>query len=393
VGLTSPALPFLLAGLVLGLLLAIVLGWRKLARPGLRPVLLRAGSLLTLQVCVLSLIFVTVNRSGEFYSSWSDLLGSDASQGSVVASAAVRASAVRPVVVLSHEPVRTPGTRASGGTLDTVRFTGQLSGLAVTGHVYLPPGYASAGSPARYPLIVVITDHLGDASSPYSASRLAENAARLIKARRLEPVLIAMLPAALSASDQGCLNVPAEPATAGAPSRPAVQASTFYTSDLPGMLESAFRAGTSAGGRALLGDESGGYCALQLSLASSWVFPVAVAPAGPYQQPPGTGENAGSPQLALQENLPWVLRSEPMQRVWFLLTGTTPGGGQASPFLRLARPPMQVATATLDSGSWPLNGVLTWIGAAIRPGREAAWPGAPAGSRSHAGHTPDGTVR
>jgi enterochelin esterase-like enzyme len=366
VGLTSPALPFLLAGLVAGLLLAIVLGWRKLARPGWRAILVRSASLLALQACVLSLIFVTVNRSGEFYSSWSDLLGSDTGRGSVIASAAVRATAVRPVVVTSHELVKVPGSRARGGTLDTVSFTGQLSGLGVTGRVYLPAGYASAGSPARYPVIVAISDSLDDSSSPYSALRLAENAAALIAAGRLEPVVIAMLPADLSAADQGCLNVPAEPASAHSPALPAVQASTFFTSDLPGLLKSAFRAGSAASGWALLGDSSGGYCALQLSLASSWVFPVAVAPAGNYEHPPGTGENAGSPQLALQENLPWLLRSQPMQRISILLTRTS-GAGQASPLASLARPPMQVATAALDSGSWPLNGVLTWMGAAIRP--------------------------
>jgi Putative esterase len=188
-------------------------------------------------------------------------------------------------------------------------------------------------------------------------------------------VVIAMLPASLSAFDQGCLNVPAEPATASSAARPAVQAAAFYAQDLPGMLASGFRAERAAAHWALLGDSSGGYCALQLALSNSWVFSVAAVPDGAYSQPPGASENAASPQFKQQQDLLWLLRSQPMQRISVLFTGSGPGsgGGQAAPWLSLARRPMRVAQTALGSGSWPLDGVLTWIGHAI--GRDAPFAG------------------
>jgi enterochelin esterase-like enzyme len=381
VGLTSLALSLLLVGLSLGLLVAIIVGWRRLAGSGLRPVALRTVSLIALQACVLSLIFVLVNRSGEFYSSWSDLLGADTGQGSVVASASVSSALVRPVVITSRLPVRVPGSRVSGGSLDTVRFAGQLSGLTVTGHVFLPAGYGLARSATRYPVIVAISGGPGGTSSPYSAKRLADNAAALIAAGKLRPVIIAMLPAALSAADQGCLNVPAEPATASSAARPAVPAATFFAQDLPGMLKTAFRAGSAAGSWALLGDSTGGYCALQLALDDSWVFSVAVAPGGDYTRPPGSNENAGSPQLSQQEDLLYVLRSQPMQSVSVLLTGSGAADGQAASFVSQVHRPMRVSIAALDAGSWPLAGVLTWIGTALRPGTAGA-SDRPAGGRA-----------
>ena len=379
--LTSPALAILLAVISTGGLLAIVLGWRRLAGHGLRSVMLRVVSLVTLQACMLSLLFVTVNRAAEFYSSWSDLLGSDTAQGSVLASANVGKAAVRPAVVLSRTPVRVPGSAANGGTLDTVRFAGPLSGVTVTGRVYLPAGFGSAAQPARYPVIVVIAGSLADPGSPYDSSRLAANAAALIAARRLPPVVIAMLPTAITPADQGCLNVPAEPAGAGHAAQPAVQAATFYSQDLPAVLETQFRVRSTARSWALLGDSSGGYCALQLALSYSWVFTTAAAPQGAYARPPGPAEDGGSSLIARQEDLPWLLRSQPMQRISVLLTST--GSSEVSPVQALARRPMRVTTTTLDAGSTPLSGVLTWLGAAIGPARQ----GHPVASRGPAaGH-------
>src|ERR1700684_4452159 len=95
VGLTSPVLAILLAVLCCAQLIAVLTGWRKLAGPGRRNLALRAISLITLQAVVLGLTFVVCNRSGEFYSSWSDLVGSDNGQATVVTSAAGRSVTVR----------------------------------------------------------------------------------------------------------------------------------------------------------------------------------------------------------------------------------------------------------------------------------------------------------
>jgi enterochelin esterase-like enzyme len=367
VGLTSPALSYLLAIVATGLLLGVIAGWRRLAGPGLRAVALRAGTLVALQVVVLALIFVIVNRAGVFYSSWSDLFGSDTATAAVTTSSGTGDVHIRPVAVISQSAVKVPGDKAAGGTLQTVRLDGQLSGLSVLGYVFLPAGYRSTGPAGHYPVVVVISDDLDTASSPYDAVRLAEQAATLIAARQLDPMLLVMLPASLSPTDEACLNEPPHAAASGVAASPAVLAGTFFTEDLPTIMETRYAASDSAVNWGLLGDASGGYCALQLALSNSWVFSAAVAPDGSSTAPPGSPGVALSPQLKQQDNLLWLLRNQPMQPVSVLLTGSslTSGAGQAEPFAALAQRPMRVTTMALSGGSSPLSSVLTWIGAAV----------------------------
>jgi hypothetical protein len=368
VGLTSPALSYVLGAVAIVLLVAILAGWRWMSKPGVRSIALRVVSIVLLQASVLAFIFVAVNRSAEFYSSWSDLFGSDTTAGAVVAPAKVTSAKVASVAETARIVLHIPGQSAPAGSLQSVSLSGKLSGLTVAGHVFVPAGYPASGGTAGYPVIVVLSNQLNSPKSPYGAVRLAEDMARQIAARQLPPLVMVMLPASLSKSGDGCLNVPAEPAAGGAP----VQAATFFSQDLPGLMASGYRARTPPGGWALLADGSGGYCALQLAVANSWVYSVAVAPVGNFTNPPGWAATAGSAQLADQDNLLWLMRNQPMQRVDVLLT--SPATGQATgtdeALLTLARPPMHVSTTLLNAGTWPLAGVLTWIGKAL--GQHAA---------------------
>jgi enterochelin esterase-like enzyme len=367
VGLTSPALSYLLALLALGLLLAIIVCWQRMAARTLRSVALRTVSLVVLQVFVLASIFVAVNRTGEFYSSWSDLLGLDKGSALVIASTNVDAARIKPVVVIGRTPVTVPGSNSAGGVLETVTFNGQISGVTARGNVFLPAGYRSGSPVGHYPVIVDISDEVASRSSPYGAVRLARSAAYQIAAKQLEPVIIVMLPAALSSSDQGCLNMPAQTAANGVTPKPAVMAATFFAQDLPSIMESEYAASNKTANWGLLADSSGGYCALQLALTNSWVFSAAVVPDGSYTQPPGPVATSGSPEFQQQDNLIWLLQNQPMQPVSVLFArGSGRGAGSAAQFVAAAHRPMRVATTTLDAGSWPLASVLNWIGAAIR---------------------------
>ena len=375
-GLTSPDLSYLLAALAAGLLVTIVICWRRLAGLTVAAVVLRFASLLTLQAIVLALIFVTVNRTGGFYSSWADLFGADKGSAAVVASTSgLGASTGKPkpagppLTVTATAPVHVAGAKAAAGTLESVRFRGRLSGLTVSGRVFLPAGYRSGRRRHRYPVIVAISGELTSRTSPYGALRLAQNAARLIALRQLPPVIVVMLPAGLADRDESCLDVPAANPLAAGPASRAVLGTTFYAQDLPATLERFYQASASPARWALLADRSGGYCALQLALNRSWVFSTAVLPDGGYTVPPGSTNTGRSPQLAQQDNLQWVLQNQPMPAVSLLFTGSGSGSGAsaAQPFVRLARHPMTVATAVLGGGSWPLSYVLTWIGDAIGP--------------------------
>jgi hypothetical protein len=363
VGLTSPALALLLGVTVAVLLAVILLGWGRLAGRGARRVALRAAVLCALQASVLSLVFVLVNNSLVFYSSWADLVGSDTGGGTVRAAAGGNSGTADPVVVLGTSAVTVPGVPRAGGRLERVEIHGALSGLAVPGRLFLPAGY---GQGQRYPVIVVITDQVSNDSSPYGARRLAGAAAAQIAVGRLRPVILLFVAAGLSQSDQGCLDQPG-----------GIQAQTFFAQDVPRVLQTAVGASTSASQWALLGDQSGGYCSLQLALDDSTVFSVAVAPRGSYTGPPGSSTAGGSPQLRRQDNLMWQLRHLPPQplSVLFAGPGDAAGLGQAAGLAALARPPMRAASAGLGSGRWPLAPVLDWIGAALAaPAALAAAP-------------------
>jgi len=366
VGLTSPALVALLGVTTALLLGAILWWWPRLAARGPRPVLLRIAVLTALQLSVLSLIFVVINNSAEFYASWSELFGTPSGGAGVITGERAPGGrdedpAPAPVTVIASSAVAAPGSPAggppaTGGELQTVTFHGALSGLSVPGFVYLPPGYAAAAP--RLPVAVVISGQLNVAGQPYSAGRLAATAARQIAARKAEPLILVMLPARIGPG-QGCLDVPG-----------GTQAWTFVTQDLPQAVAAGYRAQAPATRRwALLADSVGGYCALQLAMTSSETFAAAALPPGDYTAPPGPAEFGGSPQIRTQDNLTWLLRRQPMQPISVLFTGP----GSAQPFLSQARPPMHVGQAGLDAGRWALATVIDWVGGVLRQ---------PSGSRS-----------
>ena len=348
-GLTSPDLVWLLTGTVVVLLGGMLWGWPRLARPGWRTVALRIIALCALQASMVSLIFVVVNRANDFYSSWTDLFGRYTGGGSLVVLQHGAAHPNASISVLALTPVVLPG-RKRGGTLQSVRFHGQLTGLTVSGHIYLPLGYARASRAGeQYPVIVVISSAQASASSPYDASRLAASAATQIAEGHLRPVILVELPPG-PGLDQSCLNVPG-----------GVQGAAFFAQDLPAAMESGYRIRTQRNSWALLGDSSGGYCALQLAMTNASRYSAAAVPAGNYQAPPGPAPWGNSPQLRTQDSLLWLLQHQPMQPISVLFTGL----GQAQPLLSLIRTPMHAARSQVAAGPAPAAPVLDWLGAAL----------------------------
>jgi enterochelin esterase-like enzyme len=352
VGLTSPALVALLVVTTGALLIGTLWWWPRLARRTAMAVALRAAAVCALQLSVLALIFVIVNRSAEFYSSWSDLFGTDTGRAAIIAVHYAPGRAEAPVTVTGSSAVAVPGKpHAPRGRLQSVRIHGTLSGITARGFVFEPARRYRAGRsrPAsQLPVIVVISDEVGIKGAEYGAEQLATTAAMQMAAGRLQPALIVMLPARFGPGNQGCLNVPG-----------GVQVATFFAQDLPRAIDSRYR--VAAPRRwASLGDSSGGYCALQLAMTNSQTYSAAALPPGSYTSPPGAGSGlfGGSPQIRTEDNLAWLLQHQPMQPISVLFTGR----GQAQPFRSLARRPMHVVSANLASGRWPLAPVFDWIG-------------------------------
>jgi hypothetical protein len=367
VGLTSGAFALVLALAVAAGLAGVLLGWRWLGRPGTRRVAARAVSLCVLQLGVVALVLVLVNRSVVFYSSWSDLAGSERSGAAVRVAHEGRSRPADRVQLLDESAVMVPGVPGAAGRLAAVRIHGELSGLTVEGQLYLPPGHGP------YPVIIAITDQPAAGGSPYAAQNLAAAAAAQIAAGRLRPVILLILPAGPAQAlprragsgpgnggrpgsgpaGPGCLDVPG-----------GVQGQTFLTQDIPRVLQSRYHA-AAAGTWALLGDRSGGYCSLELALSDSATFAAAAVPRGRYDSPPAM-QAGGSPQIRDQESLLWQLRNQPAQPVSVLFAGpgASTGLGRDARLAALARPPMRVRSAGLASSRFPLAPVLDWLGAA-----------------------------
>lgn len=385
-----------------GLVVLTLLTWRRAAQPGARHVLARIGLLLASNVAVTSLIFLAVNRVFGFYASWAELLGTSTATGVVQAAPGQTASPPagggtagsqsgppgplqggtpqldgRPgpeagsVRVLSTQRLATAEGQQGAGELQSVRIYGERSGLSAHGYVYLPPQYPGAGH--QLAVVVVISDHVagsatanGTAGGPAGpAGNLALAAYREVAAGRAAPAVYVMLPATIAPRDQACLDVPGGP-----------QAGMFFSQDLPAVLRAAYRVPSGPAGWGLLGDSSGGYCAVRLAMTSSDRFAVAAAPAAGYQVPPGVPERpggtdgtaaprdgsaarqprrtpvpwlfGGSPLLQDEANLLWRLRMRPPQPVTVVFTGANSGDlGQARAFVSAVRPPMKAGTVTL----------------------------------------------
>jgi Putative esterase len=413
VGLTSVTLVVVLGLAVAAALAGVLLGWRRLGRPGTRRVAARAVALAAVQLGILALVFVLVNRSLVFYSSWSDLAGSDSAGAAVRPPQPGRASAADTVRLLGESAVTVPGVPGAAGNLAAVQIHGELSGLTVQGQLYLPPGSgapagtaqpAAPGHPARagdrplagpgqlvssrpreYPVIIAFTGQPAAGTSAYAAQNLAAAAAAQIAAGRLEPVILLMLPAGpagplppgtgpgpgnagrpgSAAAGPGCLDVPG-----------GIQGQTFLTQDLPQVLAGYHAA--APGTWAVLGDRAGGYCSLELALSDPADFAAAAVPRGRYGSPPAA-QAGGSPQIRDQENLLWQLRHQPAPPVSVLFAGpgASAGLGRDARFAALARPPMRVTSAGLARGAFPLAPVLDWLGASLRPAPAAAGPAEP----------------
>ncbi len=355
-GLRSQSLLVLLAVVTAGLLAATLWWWPALARRGARPVLLRIAAVGALQLSVLGLIFVWVNRSQEFYASWSDLLGTSTVSGHIRATgagAATGSAAARPgraAVPLTTSRARGTARPARGKQaavqLQAVRFAGPVSGISASGYVFLPPGYSPTGP--RLPVLLLLSSELRNPSASYGAQRVAATAAAMMNSRRLPKLIIVMLPPGVAGrSDPGCLDVPGGP-----------QATTFFTQDVPQAVEGTLRASTLAAHWGVLAGPGSGYCALQLATSAASPFSVAVAPDGGYVTPPGSP--AATSWLTRQDSIAWRLQHWPAPPLQVLVTGIAGPGGIAA----LARLPLQVTLAG-TAGPQPLAPVLTWAGRAV----------------------------
>jgi enterochelin esterase-like enzyme len=315
-GLTSKKVLLLAVVLAAALFGLTVWLWPRLGRRGVVPVLGRVGILLGTQLAMLAALGLWTNYSFGFYASWADLFGQDTAPGVVVDHGDGSPTAVR---LLSSLDVAGPGggVPSVGGQIQKVVVSGRVSGITSTAYVYLPPEYFREPD-RRFPAALVLTGYPGTAEALYKKMHYPQVAARQVRAGQAQPVVLVMLrPTVVPPRDTECVNVPHGP-----------QTETFFATDLRAAISARYRVGTAAANWGVIGDSTGGYCALKMALQDPRAFSAAVGLSADYAAPEDstTGDLFGGSKAVRQQNdLVWRLRNLPQPRVNLLVTSSRKG--------------------------------------------------------------------
>ncbi|MFF3003510.1 alpha/beta hydrolase [Kitasatospora sp. NPDC057940] len=390
-GLTSHKLLALAALFAVGAVLGTLWVWPRLAVRSWPAVFLRLGTIAVTQFALLATLGLAVNDDFVFYSSWSDLFGRDRGAGVIQ----VGGSSVSPSVVPAGSPTGTPSgtpggtptevpagvqvlgtaeiTGADGadrdpatiGRLDRVRLPGGTTGLSTDGYVYLPPQYFRPGAETRhFPAALVMTGFPGDAANLVTKLRYPAYELDLLRRGAMKPtVLVLVRPSPSMPRDSECEDVPNGP-----------QAQRYFTTDVPADLRASYRVLDGTGSLGVIGDSTGGYCAVKLGMVHPETFPVAVSLSGYFKaaEDVTTGDLFGGSQQRRDEaDLNWRLAHLPMPALAVLLADSKEDGhgyADSVAFAAAARPPLVVAQATVETGghnftTWTrlLPPSLTWL--------------------------------
>ncbi|GAA1118449.1 MULTISPECIES: alpha/beta hydrolase [Kitasatospora] len=359
-GLTSSTVLAIATALAVLLLAATVLWWPRLARTTWTAVLGRIAALLTTQLAVLCAIGLVANNYFAFYSSWDDLLGTgDTGPVSVQASVEGRPAAAVPVVkaqLLGKEPVEGgSGGPERTGEIQSVRITGSHSGLSTDAYVYLPPQYFQpADAQKRFPAAVVMTGFPGDAKNLITRLNYPSAALQLMQSGKMQPtVLVLMRPSPAMPADTECEDIPG-----------GAQSETYFTKDVPRVVAESYRVAAEPAAWGVVGNSTGGYCALKMAMRHPEVFPTAVSLSGYYKaaEDATTGDLfKGSQQRRNEADLMWRLNNLPQPKVSVLLAGPQAGDGTYKPgteaFQKAVKAPMTANTAWVPQGG---HNFRTW---------------------------------
>jgi enterochelin esterase-like enzyme len=387
-GLTSQKLQDLIAVLAVVFFAATVWLWPRLSSRGWLALLGRIGMLLASQLLTLAAIGLVANNWGGFYSSWGDLFGTDeGGQVSITNGAGVSVLSTKPV------PLMLSDASGGGGTIQQVTINGATTKLSEPAYVYLPPQYNQPQYATRtFPVILVFTGYPGTAENLITRMKYPTVAAQAIYQQQMQPtVMVLMRPSVAMPRDTECVDVPGGP-----------KAETFFDKDLHQAMASRYRVATDGAGWGVIGDSTGGYCALKLAMRDPSAFSAAASLSGYYKaaEDDTTGNLfGGSQELRNQNNLMWRLKNMPPPPISVLVASSRQGEYDykaTEQFIGAVKAPMAVSSLILPSGghnfeTWnretPL--ALRWLGAHLKvPGGPAAGAGAGAAGTGNGSSTP-----
>ncbi len=354
-GLTSKKLLVVVVLIALAGFVATIWLWPRLSRNGARQIAGRVAVVLGGQAAILAALGLAINSYFGFYASFSDLLGTDQAPGQVVDYSTADGGG-QGLEEMGHRSVGVPkgADPAEAGRIDRVEIHGATTGITVPAYVYLPPQYFQKGfRKENFPAAVVLTGYPGTAESLITRMRYPQTATEHIRHGRMQPMIMVMLrPAVVPPRDTECVNVPHGP-----------QVETFFTDDLRRVIAANYRVGLNGLNWGVMGDSTGGYCALKLAMRHPRDFCAAVSLSGYYatHDDPTTGSLFDHSRLLQDENdLFWRLRHRPVPSVWALVTSSRVGEADyrsTMHFIRAVRPPMRIASIILPSGG---HNFTTW---------------------------------
>ena len=358
---------------LLGLLMAaaftgVVLLWRRLSGRTWKHLLGRIGVLGGAQVMLVLLLAALCNDYFGFYSTWHDLMGfasqtinqnqnhpvgpgpgADAPDPVGVSGGGGGPGAVgqirRPLLtVQSVGGLGLPGgtVASSTGQIQNVTIYGASTGLNTQAIVYLPPQYFQPGyHDYQFPVALVSTGYPGDLQALENKLRYPYRLLTGINNHQDKPIVLVMMqpsPTSVDGVDTECTNVPGGP-----------QVNTFWAQDIPRAIEDQYRVTTSAAGWGIIGDSTGGDCALKVTMMNSDKFTVAVSLSGDYDAPEDitTGDLYDTAEYRDLNNVMWRLAHLPKPPVAVLLTSSRSGESDYAAVLRFQQ--MTVGTPTHTS--------------------------------------------
>ncbi|MFI6039371.1 alpha/beta hydrolase [Streptomyces sp. NPDC051315] len=354
-GLTSNTV-LLLAVLSASLLFAgTVWQWPRLARRGWRSVLGRVGLLFATQLALFLSVGLAANQAFGFYASWADLFGRETDVGVVVDHAAGDGRGSLRVVDTRRVAGAGGGPRV-GGQIQKVAITGRTTHIATPAYVYLPPEYFDPRQRTRtFPAAVVLTGYPGTAEALVDKLHYPRTARQLAGDGRMQPMILVMLrPTVAPPRDTECVDIPDGP-----------QTESFFAKDLPDAVTAHYRVGAGPGGWGIIGDSTGGYCALKLAMHHPDVYAAGAGLSAYYKAPidPTTGDLFhGDETLRDEADLRWFIGHRPAPDTSLLVTSSKVGESNYKATLKFidqvkATNRTRISSIILESGGHNFN---TW---------------------------------
>ncbi|WEO96126.1 alpha/beta hydrolase-fold protein [Streptomyces sp. FXJ1.172] len=311
--------------LVLAVLFAVVLFgatvwlWPRLARQSWRAVSGRVGILLATQLAIFASFGLAANQAFGFYASWSDLFGTETGQGVVVDHTASGANSPIQVVSTSRVVGVSSGLPQVAGQIQKVDIVGRTTHIAAPAFVYLPPEYFQPQNRTRkFPVGVVLTGYPGTAQALVDKLNYPSTAQRLAKDGKMQPMILVMLrPSVAPPRDTECVDVPGGP-----------QTETFFGKDLRDSVMAHYRVDKTPASWGIMGDSTGGYCALKIAMHHPGSYAAAAGLSPYYKAPidPTTGDLFhGNKNLQNRANLFWAIQHLPAPETSLLVTSSKVG--------------------------------------------------------------------